>query len=269
MTAELHSLQLLEHPLSPYAQKLKIALVEKGVRFEAATPDAMGSGATPEAFRRANYRGEVPVLYVDGRPLFDSTIILEWIEDAYPEPTLRPYDAWDRARSRTIEEVCDTTYEAITWGLSEIRNFRRAEGEQAEAMRGKAAEQLGRLNAWLERELGDQEWLGGERFAWADVCAAPFVQGASSFDLGPAEGTPLHAWLLRCRARPSVSTAFDQARAAAVAMAQVARIVAAGQFRRQYRDHRLEWMIRSGGLDIVARGLERDNIRFNAEPTAD
>lgn len=266
MTTEVHSLQLLEHPLSPYAQKLKIALSEKGIPFETAMPDAIGSGATPEAFRQANYRGEVPVLFVDGRPLFDSTIILEWIEDAYPEPTLRPYDPWERARARTIEEVLDTTYEAITWGLSEIRNFRRAEGELAVSMQARAAEQLGRLNAWLETQLGDHQWLGGDRFAWADVCAAPFVQGASGFGMGPVEGSKLHAWLLRCRERPSVATAFQQAREAAVAMAQVARIVETGAFRRQYRDYRLEWMVRSGGIDIVTRGLDRNNIRFNEEP---
>jgi hypothetical protein len=38
-------------------------------------------------------------------------------------------------------------------------------------------------------------------------------------------------------------------------------------FRRQYRDHRLEWMIKSGGIDVVLEGLRKDNIRFNW-PTA-
>jgi hypothetical protein len=83
-------LLLLEHPLSPYAQKLKIALVEKSLPFTARTPDAMGSGQS--TFGSDNFRLEVPVLYVDGRPLFDSTIILEFIEDRWPEPPLRPAD---------------------------------------------------------------------------------------------------------------------------------------------------------------------------------
>jgi glutathione S-transferase/RNA polymerase-associated protein len=42
--------------------------------------------------------------------------------------------------------------------------------------------------------------------------------------------------------------------------------VATGRFRRQYRDHRLEWMIRNGGFEVVAEGLRRDNIRFNTFP---
>jgi glutathione S-transferase/RNA polymerase-associated protein len=226
----------------------------------------MGSGATPEDFLAASPRGEVPVLVVDGRSLFDSSIILEFIEDRWPTPPLLPTDPYERARARTIEELCDTHYEAITWGLSEIANFRRATGDKAAAMQATASAQIGRLNAWLERQLGDAEWLGGEAFGWADLCAAPFVQGAAGFGFAPAEGGALAAWLDRVRRRPSVAASFDQARQALVAMSQVAGLVETGLFKRQYRDHRLEWMIRSGGLDVVVRGVERDNIRFNNEP---
>jgi glutathione S-transferase len=259
-------LELLEHPLSPYAQKVKIALTEKGVPFTVGMPEAIGSGNTPEAFRAANPRGEVPVLFVDGAPIFDSTIILEFIEDAFPEPALMPADPMARMKARTIEEVCDTHYEAITWGLSEIANFKRATGDQAAAMQATAGEQLARLNGWLDKQLGDAEWLNGETFGWADLCAAPFVQGAAGFGFGPAEGSALAGWLSRVRARPSCAASFEQALASLAAMAQVAGIVEAGLFKRQYRDYRLEWMIRSGGVDVVLKGLERNNIRFNQEP---
>lgn len=259
-------IELLEHPLSPYAQKIKIALVEKGVAFTVAMPQAIGSGNTPEAFRAANPRGEVPVLFVDGQAIFDSTIILEYVEDAYPEPRLLPADPMARAKARMIEEVLDTHYEAITWGLSEIANFKRATGEQAEAMQAKAGEQLARLHGWLERQLGQGPWFGGESFGWADACAAPFVQGAAGFGFGPPAGSGLAAWLEKIRARPSCAQSFEQARASLQAMAQVAGIVEAGLFKRQYRDYRLEWMIRSGGVDVVLKGLEKSNIRFNEEP---
>jgi glutathione S-transferase/RNA polymerase-associated protein len=45
-------------------------------------------------------------------------------------------------------------------------------------------------------------------------------------------------------------------------MSNVAELVEKGLFKREYRDHRLEWMIKSGGVDVVIKGLERDNIRF-------
>ena len=259
-------IELLEHPLSPYAQKVKIALAEKGVPFTVRTPEAIGSGATPGDFRAASPRGEVPVLFVDGAPIFDSTVILEFIEDRFPTPALLPADPLARARARMLEEVCDTHYEAINWGLSEITYFRRAEGELAETLLANAGAQIGRLNLWLEKQLGAGPWFGGETFGWADLSAVPYVQGAAGFGMGPAAGSPLAAWLERARGRPSVAAAFEAARDAVKAMTAVAGIVDAGLFRRQYRDHRLEWMIRSGGIEVVLKGLERGNIRFNDEP---
>ncbi|MBX3479034.1 MAG: glutathione S-transferase family protein [Caulobacter sp.] len=258
-------IELLEHPLSPYAQKVKIALDEKGVAYQVRMPEAIGSGQMSEAFRQANPRGEVPVLFVEGQAIFDSTIILEFIEDRFPDPALLPAGAVDRARVRMIEELCDTHYEAITWGLSEIANFRRATGEQAQAMQASAAGELAQLHAWLEGQLGDRAWFNGDSFGWGDLCVAPFVAGAIGFGMPPAPG-PLSDWFSRAAERPSVAASLKAARDSLAAMTGVAQIVEAGLFKRQYRDHRLEWMIRAGGLSIVQDGLARDNIRFNSAP---
>ena len=48
-------------------------------------------------------------------------------------------------------------------------------------------------------------------------------------------------------------------------MPNVAELVEKGLFKREYRDHRLEWMIKSGGVEVVLKGLERDNIRFTPD----
>ena len=48
-------------------------------------------------------------------------------------------------------------------------------------------------------------------------------------------------------------------------MRDVADMVEKGQFKREYRDHRLEWMIKVGGVEVVTKGLERDNIRFGPD----
>ncbi len=48
-------------------------------------------------------------------------------------------------------------------------------------------------------------------------------------------------------------------------MANVDAAVKSGLFKREYRDHRLEWMIRSGGIDVVIEGMEAGNIRFSNE----
>jgi glutathione S-transferase/RNA polymerase-associated protein len=77
-------------------------------------------------------------------------------------------------------------------------------------------------------------------------------------------GSKLAAWLARANARPSVASCVEEvaASARASAMPNVAELVEKGLFKREYRDHRLEWMIKSGGVDVVVKGLERRNIRF-------
>jgi glutathione S-transferase/RNA polymerase-associated protein len=255
---------LYDHPLSPYAQKVKIALREKGLAFDAPLPGGLGAGGAAGEFVETNPRAEVPAL-VDGEVrVFDSTIILEYLDDAYPEPPMRPASAAERARVRMLEEVMDTHFEAINWGLSEIRWFRRAEGEQAEALQAAARRQTAGFYAWLERQLGEREWFNGERFGWGDLSVVPYLNGAVGQGNPPPEGSSLAAWLARANGRASVKACAADIAAlnTGAAMPDVAKLVEQGLFKREYRDHRLEWMIKSGGVEVVLKGLERDNIRF-------
>jgi glutathione S-transferase/RNA polymerase-associated protein len=254
---------LYEHPLSPYAQKVKIALREKNIAFDLKTPDAIGSGQSGGEFMAANPRGEVPVLIDGDLAVFDSTIILEYIEDKWTDAPLRPAAPADRARMRLIEEVCDTHYEAINWGLGEITWFRRGEGAVADALRDKAADQTEMMQAWLTRQLGGRDWFNGAGFGWGDLSVVPYVAGSMGFGNGPSEGSALGKWFARARARDSVATTLRESSASTAAMETVADVVKAGLFKREYRDHRLEWMIRSGGIDVVVDGLAKKNIRFS------
>lgn len=254
---------LYEHPLSPYSQKTKIALLEKGIEFELKTPEALGSGQSAGAFMAANPRGEVPALIDGDVAIFDSTIILEYIEDKWPTPALLPEAAGERARVRMIEDVMDTQFEAINWGLGEVAHFKRATGAAAEEIFAKAAVQTQHFFCWLEEQLAGQDWFNGADFGWGDLCVVPLVNGSVSFGNTPPAGSNLEAWLRRVNARPAVAQTAAQAKAAIAGMAQVSEIVDQGFFKREYRDHRLEWMVKTGGLDVIARGLEQDNIRFS------
>lgn len=258
-------LRLYDHPLSPYAQKVKIALREKGVAFTAELPGGLGAGGAQGDFLAANPRAEVPTLVDGDLSIFDSTIILEYVEDRWPEPPLLPADPAERARVRMIEEVMDTHFEAINWGLSEIRWFRRAEGELADQIQTAAAGQLSGFFAWLERQLGEREWFNGETFGWGDLAVAPYLNGSAGHGHRPKRGSRLAAWQERANARPSVAATNQEAvdTSAASTMTDVAGLVAKGLFKREYRDHRLEWMIKSGGVDVVLAGLAKDNIRFS------
>lgn len=251
-----------EHPLSPYSQKVKIALREKGVAFDLALPGGLGAGGAADDFLRANPRAEVPVLIDGEAAIFDSTIILEYVEDRWPSPPLLPATPLARARARTIEEVMDTHFEAITWGLAELSWFKRADGELAATLTASARRQLAGWYAWLEGQLGVAEWFNGETFGWADLCVAPFLGGAIGLGFPLPENSPIAAWFARAMARPAVSTTINEAMAFDRGNVDVASLVAQGLFKREYRDHRLEWMIRSGGIDVVVAGLKADNIRF-------
>ena len=253
---------LYEHPLSSYAQKVKIALREKGLAFDLELPETFGTGREDGPFAEANPRGEVPVLIDGDLRLFESTVILEYIEERWPEPALLPRDPAARARARLIEEVCDSQYEAVNWGFGEILWFRRATGELAARLRAMAERQTVILQDWLAARLGASDWFGGDRFGWADAAVAPILNRSVHYGLGPAAGSALANWHARGRERPSVAQTFAEFDAAAVKMASAADTYTTGGRRREYRDHRLEWMIKSGGIELVLAGLRNDNIRF-------
>ncbi len=253
---------LYEHPLSSYAQKVKIALREKEVAFDLELPASFGTGREDGPFAAANPRGEVPVLIDGDLRLFESTVILEYIEERWPEPALLPRDPAARAQARLTEEICDTQYEAVNWGFGEILWFRRATGELAERLRAIAAQQTTILQAWLTARLGAADWFGGERFGWADAAVAPILNRSVHYGLAPAPGSTLELWHARVRKRPSVAQTFAEFDAAAEKMAAASDTYTTGGRRREYRDHRLEWMIKSGGVEVVLAGLRDDNIRF-------
>lgn len=259
---------LYDHPLSPYGQKVKIALMEKGVAFETLLPAAIGSGGAGGDFIAANPRAEVPALVHDGIRIFDSTIILEYIEDQWPEPPLLPATPGQRAQARMIEEVMDTHYEPINWGLSEIRNFGRASGVLAEQLTTRAEKQIESWQRWLEEQLGDSIWFTSDHFGWADIAVIPYLNGSAGFGYKP-EGK-LGLWMERVNERDSVKAVSRAAaevtrQGSATGMQAVRAALEKGLFKREYRDHRLEWMIKAGGIEVITDGLAHDNIRFTPE----
>ena len=90
---------LYEHPSSPYAQKVKILLLEKGIPFE---EDENVKPSQAEEYLAKSPMGKVPYLEVDGTRLRESGVILEYLEDAYPQKPLLPKDPLERARVREL-----------------------------------------------------------------------------------------------------------------------------------------------------------------------
>src|SRR3989454_5041465 len=166
---------LYEHPLSPYAQKVKIALAEMGVAFERRLPSS--PAGRDDAFAAASPRLEVPARVAGEPRVFDSPIILGYVEDPGPAPPLPPAPPAERARVRMLEELCDTYVEPISWAAMEIRVFKRATGALAERLLARGAEQAAGVQRYLERQLADRPWFNGAAFGWGDLSVVPYVQG--------------------------------------------------------------------------------------------
>ena len=105
-----NDMKLYSGPLSLFSRKVEIALGEKGLKFERVmVPFTQERGYQPKHpdVLAANPKGQVPVL-VDGEfSLFDSTLIFEYLEEAYPVPALMPKDPADRAEVRMMELRAD------------------------------------------------------------------------------------------------------------------------------------------------------------------
>jgi len=256
-------IKLYEHPFSPYVQKVKIAMYEKNIPFEAEIPNAF-SGA-PTDYGKDNPRLEVPTLIDDGLAIFDSTVILEYLEDKWPKPPMLPASPRDRARVRMIEELCDTYYEAINWGLMEVQAWKRITGDTAAAMTKRAEGQTSGMYQRLERELGSASYFNGADFGWGDLSVFPYVNGSVVWGFSPKAASKLATWLAKVNQRESIKKTLDATRAFQGNFDALAEMLASGQFKRQYRDHRLEWMIRSGGIEVVIEGMRKGTIRFSEE----
>jgi len=82
---------------------------------------------------------------------------------------------------------------------------------------------------------------------------------------GPKAGSKLAGWLERMNARDSVKKTIAATQQFTGSMDALPAMLESGAFKRQYRDHRLEWMMRVGGVEVVIEGLKKKTIRFSEE----
>src|ERR1044072_1559310 len=105
-------LTLISHALCPYVQRAVIALTEKGVPFERIDVDLSNK---PDWFKKISPLGKTPVLLVGDTAIFESAVILEYLEETQPNP-LHPADPLTRADHRAWIEFGSTILNDV-WGL--------------------------------------------------------------------------------------------------------------------------------------------------------
>ena len=193
-------MKLYTFATSPYARKVQMALDYKGIKYE---PFERCYSLDHKAdLFDANPRAEVPALILDdGRTIADSTIICEYLEDAFPVPPLRPKDPYERARMRTIEELCDRAFDSVSYGYWMAQA--RKDAPEAAAMTEKARAEFAALLKKLEGELGEGDFFCGE-VSIADLAAICYVPAANAMGIDLKQTPRRGAWVKRMSAIPAV-----------------------------------------------------------------
>jgi glutathione S-transferase len=209
-------IELFTANFSPFAQRVRLALIEKGIDFWHTEIDLANK---PEWFLVISPLGQVPVIRHEDRFITDSTVILEYLEDVYPQPSLRPRDPGKRALTRLWAEYADEKL------LPAIVTAIKAEGEERPA----AMSQLRDVLIYVEREglarCGRGPfWLGAE-LSMLDLIYYPFFERLPAIESGLPGGLPLLSirlryWMDTMRDRPSVQATRNSVEAHARAFSQ-------------------------------------------------
>ena len=243
---------------SSASRRVRLALAEKGLAYEGRIVDMIkGDQHSPE-YLAMNPNGVVPTLLHDDQVLYESSVICEYLDEVFPEPPLRPRDAYARAVMRNfvrwIDEQCLPKLIVFNWSVSmqpvasrwsadelaqrlaRIPSAERREAwtrvarrpytddEKADAMRG-LLRLLDKMSELLAKSRCD--WLIGNALSIADIAAAPFVMRIGELNAAALAGAaPVAAWWLRMQQRPSFAAArFEPFDASAAADHTAARAV--------------------------------------------
>jgi glutathione S-transferase len=167
-------MKLLHSPTSPYARKVRVVAAEKKLELEVVTSDPWV--ANPE-LEKANPLGKVPALLTDdGGSLFDSRVIVEYLDGLSPVHRLIPDGNRYRIAVKRWEAIADGLQDAAIIARLEFSRPDKNESStrQIERQRGKIAASL----AEMSRELGDNDFCVGNALTLADIavgCALGYL----------------------------------------------------------------------------------------------
>lgn len=234
-------LTLYNHNLSVCVQKVRLAMSEKGLDWQDHNIDLMRSDQVSPEYLAVNPKGTVPALDHDGKVVIESTIILEYLDDVFPEPALRPADPHARARMRVwtkipddgLHAACGTVSYAAAFGPQVLAHHGKEELDARLAKlpdRARAARQKELLEKGIEASfvadhlklhdkvlkdmeatLAEQPWLGGADFSLADCAILPYVWRLERLNFAGmwADRPRVADWFARAKARPSWDRAME------------------------------------------------------------
>ena len=188
--------RLISFKLCPFVQKAVLTLLKKQVEFDI---DYIDLENPPPWFGELSPLGRVPVLQVGDEVLFESSVIVEYLDEVNP-PSLHPADPLKKAQNRSW----------IEFGNECLMNgYQLVMADDEESYREQVKELHAKLDR-LERQLGDGPWFNGDSLALVDLCYIPLFQRLQYCDEacpGPFDEQrhpKLHAWRERLMQLPLV-----------------------------------------------------------------
>jgi len=174
-------MKLYQTYASPFPTRVRLLIYAKGLDVEIIEPPGFHASTESKGdYLRINPIGRVPALVLDdGRALPESEVICEYLEDAFPEPSLRPADLFDRARMRLLSRICDVylVMAMVPFFNLSARSRRHWTEEAIAAAAGKVAEALD----YLEAYIGEDGYAVGQALTQADGAIVPQLVLASEW----------------------------------------------------------------------------------------
>ncbi len=232
-------LELYHNDMSTCSQKVRLALAEKGQAFTSHTFNLRAGEHKNEAYLKLNPNGVVPTIVHDGAVIIDSSIINEYIDDRWPEPSLRPKDPIERARMRRWTKQLDDGVhamgavvsfsiafrhemfalngrEAVEKNIAAIPDPVRREFMSENVLKGVESKFLpGALQRFrkavedMDAVLGNSPWLAGETYSLADIGLTPYILRLDHLALNWLwdDKPTISSWFERLKARPAYQDA--------------------------------------------------------------
>ena len=159
-------MKLIGSLTSPYVRKVRIVMAEKKLDFNLVLEDVWNS----DEILKANPLGKVPCLVMEGgEAIFDSRVIVEYLETLSPVGKLIPASGRERVEVRTWEALADGVLDALILARLEAHWAGRKPGERSQAW---IERQMSRVDAALVamgQGLGEKAWCAGTHFTLADI----------------------------------------------------------------------------------------------------
>lgn len=170
-------IQIYYAPPSIYGRKVLTVLEEKGLPYTIVPVSIRAGEHLKDEYLRINPNGEIPSLVDDGAVIYESTAIVEYLDEKYPDPPLMPRDPASRARVRMIDDFCDLhLFPPIRRSARRriLENLPPAEDDVK-----LTAEKLARITVYL----GKQDYLVGS-FSLADCAFMPAIPSLVALGMG-------------------------------------------------------------------------------------